>query len=301
MKQIFEWLNYNSIRKFPLYEENIENKVLTDGVIVDANITVPDTVDLPIYIGSILVNNAIAAVSIKDANDNTIGVATGNITDEYYNPLYIEPLIDILSGVIVIGPDAINIPQNHGMQKHTFTLFEGELEERCVTVTQASVLKSITVNGIKLTGDIKFVAGTDVKLRYSETEPNCIVAEITNPLNFVPECLEDCSPDKCNNAILSINGVCPDSSGNILITGDGAVVPDNISADQLINIDTPALAVQDFCDKDRGKPGRPGPPGDPGADGPPGIYVCEEADCFCQVCDTENPNDIADCDTILES
>lgn len=297
MKQVFEHLNFNSIRKYPLHEANIDSDILTDAVLVDAQITVPNTVTQPVYVSSIYVTNAICSIGIKDGLGNTLGVATGSLTNEDYNSLYIQPIVQFVTGVIVVGREVFDIPSKFGMAKQTLVAEEGELEARCINIVTPSAVSSLTVNGIKLTGDIKIIAGSNYVVGLDDEVDNGIVLSLINPEAFIPECLVGCDPGQCNGAILSINDVLPDVTGNININGDGVVVPAAVGTQVII--DTPLVSTQDLCkEKNVGRPGPPGPIGPIGPQGPAGVLTCGEADCLCQVCDVEVIPE--DCDPINE-
>ena len=291
MPTLHEWLNINSIRKYP-FSDNAESYI-PNNMIVDLSLLAPQANKLPAYVASIYLTPAIISVMIKDSSDKCLGIASGQIGTTSFFSIGIDAIEQNVSGNVTFCLEGVQqFVEKHWTGKHSFNLEQTALNISAVTVTGENFISSLGTKLENLYGDVKLEAGQGIKLDYNLAD-NAITIELEDPELFVSECRENCNIKGCSTKpILNINGVTP-NSGNITLEGDGIVTLQN--GTNFIALVTPQIQIHDLCKgtESIGPKGDPGTPGGPGPTGGAGLLVCGEADCCCMVCDEEN---IEECD-----
>ena len=291
MPTLHEWLNINSIRKYPLGDNTISN--LPTNFILDMCILVPVDTLCPVSISSIYLTPAIVSVMVKDADGTCLGIATGRIADAPYFAISIESIAQNISGSITFGKEGIDeFIFTYGAGKHNYD--DLSLCANALNFTGINTVSSLGIPGQSVYGDVKLEAGNDIALDYNLAD-NAITVTLLNKKSFVPECRTNCKDGCATIPIKNISNVLPDVNNNITLEGDGVVVP--VSKTEHIELTTPKVQIEDLCaNAVKGPTGDPGDPGITGPTGGAGIIVCGEADCCCEVCDTES---LEDCENLV--
>lgn len=251
-----EWLNTNSQRSYPLAE--FSSKVDSSGTF-----TIPDSLllglYLPIHSGLVAYPESfyVKSLSIFATGLNieigywngTSGVAAASATvafashSEYktYSLVGSDIFIDCFGKIVFGKLDELNsLPAG----AYDFNFTAGQIDTDAIRPSIRGVSSVSIVNGSstssRLQGDISFIAGTNMSISSSGSNGNYNItfsAISGQGLNIDCNCVNDNTPGDC---IRTINGIGPDTSGNIAITGD-----DCISVSAVQN----GLQLEDNCSK----------------------------------------------------
>jgi hypothetical protein len=231
-----EWLNANSQRSYPLAE--FTTKVDSTGTF-----TIPDSLILglylPIHSGLVVYpeNFYVKSLSIFATGLNLeigywngssgINVASATIAfsahEEYktYSLVGEGDFVDCF-GKVVFGKldELTSLPAG----SYNFIFSASQLDTDAIRPMIRGVSSLSIVNGAstskRLQGDISFIAGTNMSISATAITGGYSItfnAISGAGLNIDCNCVDD---DNLGDCIRTINGVTPDSSGNVAITGD---------------------------------------------------------------------------------
>lgn len=251
-----EWLNSNSQRSYPLAE--FATKVDTTGTF-----TIPDSLILGLYIPihsglvaypenfyikSLSVFATGLNIEIGYWNGSTgINVASATIAfsshSEYktYSLVGEGDFVDCFGKVVFGKLDEINsLPAG----AYSFAFSAGQLDTDAIRPAIRGVSSFTIVNNgstsKRLQGDISFIAGTNMSITSTGSNGNYSItfnAISGAGLNVDCGCVDD---NKLGDCIRSINGVTPDSYGNLAITGDDCTT--------IVGVQN-GLSINDGCSK----------------------------------------------------
>lgn len=226
-----EWLNDNSNRNYPFREDvsliPVEDSSirLPNSLIVDTVFTIAGTTPR-VYLSSILLVGTFINLTFKDMTDvivTTINVDTS--TYSMYDAILLYGIANYSDarGRLILG-DIAKFRSVFKDGSYTFTLATSELEPCVVRPALRGVRSLILVNNDieseKLTGVIRLVAGTNMKLSYDATLNEIRLDALTLPgVNYTDVC--DCADPTAPQCIKSINGI---SIDDVEILGDGKCV-----------------------------------------------------------------------------
>lgn len=227
-----EWLNRNSLRRFPLVENSLalsnRGLHLPDDLIVDATIVAPSAPS-GIYLGAVCVTERIVSAVICSVDTNeAICSAVVNVSHEQYSAVRVDPVIEGVCGFICFGPGLSRERVSELLPWRGTNLFDSSnrFEERCLIETGAFPVRSLgpISSGSGMRGDVALIASGGTKLDVSASTDETgrpvtqVVVSIDAPEAFRSPCDKLQSGIQCSPpAILSINGVVPDQSGNITV------------------------------------------------------------------------------------
>jgi hypothetical protein len=251
-----EWLNANSQRSYPLAE--FSSKVDSSGTF-----TIPDSLLLglyiPIHAGLVVYPESfyVKSLSIFATGLNieigywngSSGITAASATvafsshSEYKTySLVGEGIFIDCFGKIVFGKldELSSLPAG----AYDFDFPAGQIDTDAIRPSIRGVSSVSIVNGSstsnRLQGDISFIAGTNMSISSSGSNGTYAItfsAISGQGLNADCNCVNDNIPSDC---IRTINGVSPDTSGNIAITGD-----DCVSVSTIQN----GIQLEDTCSK----------------------------------------------------
>lgn len=241
-----EWLNSNRLRNYPFREDvtliPVEDASvrLPNSLIVDCVFTVAGTVPR-IYLSSIMLVGNYINFTFKDASNVIIAsVNVDTTTYTLYDPILLYGIADYSDarGKLVLG----NIADFRNTFKdgnYTFTLRTAELEPCIVRPSLRGVRSIVLVNNNveseKLTGIVRLIAGTNMKLSYDATLNEVRFDALSVPgVNFNEVC--DCEDPTAPQCIKTINGISVD---DVEIVGDGKCVEVTKSGNELM--------IKDIC------------------------------------------------------
>lgn len=289
MEKLQEWLNQNTLRKYPFIDSSVES-ILGQDSIVDFSIYIDNSFTLPLYLSSIMITPNIVAVMISDTND--IPVAIGSTVIDHSKDNFscnINMVSNInVTGIIVLGPGIERLIQSNILGRFLFNRNQTSIIDSLVHINYNLGVKSIVVGNNIIRGDIRLASNDNILIEYDDVNEE-IVISLKDPQDFVGKCYREleCHPERCVESICSINNVYPNSNGNINISGDGITIVS--SETNTIVVDTPKVGIQDTCsNKTVGERGNPGLPGPKGLTGLPGLILCPGGDESCVYCDNEN-------------
>lgn len=228
------WLNENANRRFPLADDvsaaSSTNWVLPNAVITDLTVVATVGVHDPnnFFVSKVTLDGEVLIITIGYKSGlTTYDVASAVIDTLYHedNASYeLKPLTtEGISGRITIGPSSVFVQLSPGVE--TFVFANTRIVVSCVRPS-AGAVTSIGVDSGSVTGDVKFVAGNGVRMTLDSLD-NSITIEIdTNTID-----LSGCGCSDASSPLYSINGVTPDSNGNVNIRGASCLVLKRVGND----------------------------------------------------------------------
>lgn len=244
-----EWLNANSQRAYPLSElaskkDTTGSLQLRDDLIVDLSFAVPysASIDLSLFhIHSISVFSLGLIITIG-YNGAIAGMAS--VTDVSGTKNVSYPIVGAgdfagATGCIVIGSTAGSM-KTPGV--YSFTVDAARLEPTTIKPEIRSVSSLLVQNGTDvsspLVGVVTLEAGSNIVLATNSTDPLNPVVTISAQV-LETSLLGRCPcEDQAAQAITSINGVAPDSNGNMTLDGNACIA---------ITGSTPVITLTDKC------------------------------------------------------
>lgn len=260
MEQIFDWLNENENRAYPLLDSYNNKTYLINGkiwkfpddLLVDLQLVARNFLlkDETIYLKKIILNTDSVEVLFTTEDDTKV-VTVFNINFNELNELYIYKRNS--DGCLAVFGKGLNkfkdacesIPQtlNLDLPVEFATCYEFRnawLGVKQITVTPEKItdttnhinpnltetigLQNVSTNTI-LTGDVKFLEGYNFRVIIRN---NLIDLEISKGSGLNTNCSTHFIPDQyidCDDIVSYINGVPPDENGNFKITqGDNIVL-----------------------------------------------------------------------------
>lgn len=240
------FLNQNLLRKYPVSEDASAQSVggweLPTGLFVDCTLSVPISQFEPgqFFIGSVTYSGDLLLIKINyqpplpaedyEVAQCAVDVSVHNLFDSY--PLEGMPGFEYLTGRLTVGDTAAFEKLSVGLE--TFTLDGSRLAISAIRPTLGSVT-SVIVDGQRLVGDINLVAGPGVSIT-----PNVGAGTITIKVDPSSIDLTACGCSDRENPIMSINGVRPDSAGNLTLKGASCL-------EIVRNTQTNELILKDKC------------------------------------------------------
>lgn len=228
------WLNENANRRFPLADDvsaksttgwELPNAVITDLTVV-ATVGVHDPNNF--YVSKVALDGEVLIVTIGYKS----GVVTTDVAQAVVDTLYhednasyeLKPLTtDGVSGRISIGFSSVFSILTPGVESFVFA--NTRIVVSCIRPS-AGAVTSIGVDAGSVTGAVKFVAGSGVKMTLDSLD-NSIKIEIdTSTID-----LSACGCSDASSPLYSINGVTPDSNGNVNIRGASCLVLKRVGND----------------------------------------------------------------------
>lgn len=240
------FLNSNLLRKYPLAEDatvtSLESWNLPDSLIVDLTLSVPISQFEPgqFFIGSITYTGDLLLIMVSyqpaapaesfDVAQCSLDTSAHNLFDSY--PLTGLPGFEYVTGRMTIGDTTVFEKLSVGLE--TFTVDGSRLSISAIRPTLGSVT-SVIVDGQKLVGDINLVAGPGVTLIPNQGAGTLTIQVDPNSID-----LAACGCADRGSPLMSINGLRPDASGNINITGANCL-------EIVKNTETNELILRDKC------------------------------------------------------
>jgi len=241
-----EWLNTNSLRNYPFREdmslipvEDVSVR-LPNSLIVDCVFTVAGSTPR-IYLASLMLVGNHINFTFKDSAGvivTTINVDTSSYT--MYDPILLYGIADYSDarGTLILG----NISDFRNAFKdgnYTFTLTTTELEPCIIRPALRGVRSLVLVNNDieseKLSGIVRLIAGTNMKLSYDATLNEVRFDALSVPgVNFNEIC--DCEDPTAPQCIKTINGI---SIDDVEIIGDGKCIEITKNGNELV--------IKDIC------------------------------------------------------
>lgn len=245
-----EWLNLNGNRRYPfkedmrlipiVEEEEQSDIIFPNYAIVDAIFVLPSTsnVDTRVYMNSYSYTQSYLSLSFADQDNIKVGEVTINLASHITNTSYYlsagnAKYLDAVSKVVIGQLSTLSADLPTGI--FSFNIEGTELEARTVRPDIRGVHALQLMQGQSLSnliyGDIKLVAGTNIRLRYVPVDiienginkryPGIRIDAISAE-GLDEECVCDTLATKYD-CIRTINGVWADPQGNINIIGDDCI------------------------------------------------------------------------------
>lgn len=233
-----EWLNGNQQRAYPLTTDSSATD-LTGSFVLPTSFLVglylPMQASVNITPGQFFISqlsNYATGFSITvsyNGSGGAVPVATAMISRASFVPYQTVPLGGVgnyanVLGAVVLG-QLDDIDQQPAGQ-FNFDITGARLEPDCVRMVLRAVDDLVVVNGSDisqpLTGQVRLIAGANVRLTpviSAGADPTIIIDAIQG-VGLTETCVCDGSPA---GPILTINGVHPDPSGNLLLLGDSCL------------------------------------------------------------------------------
>lgn len=224
-----EWLNRNSLRSYPIRE----NQVLTasDGfelpydLLVDIKVSTPFSVD-SIGVQSVFITPRIISINFCDQDLSSIATVVFPIGDQFvYDDVPLNPLVDGIAGSATCGPCVYTQSASSLMPGHHLFTTPCWLEKTTCLGLWEFPVKSIKANTFEeLNGNTNLVFSGDITssvsrgLDPSNRPSTFVVLELNNQQNYLSKCNQVQNAFECGKTpVITINGVSPDSSGNMIL------------------------------------------------------------------------------------
>lgn len=291
-----EWENANSLRNYPLREgvnrRSVNGLEIPQDALVDLAGFVPAGEDQSFYISSVVVTQDLRVTF------NISGVQTDDAVGQFILPPTFSPAESFdffgpglgTTGKAVIGEGMVTV-QRWGVGTFRFFPSETELEANTLVPLDTGVVTSVGIlgNSRVLVGDVKLLYGRAIEGETDLLNNSLVISAIKR--------VEDCASDQQSCAIQAINGLRPDSRGNIQLTAEGIMVlQPGTSGSSEGGEGAPGLTLKTILKQDQlcvrpFEEGLRGADGATGAGGPSGggggfVKCCPSICCECQECDT---------------
>lgn len=215
------WLNENAYRVFPLNDNSTgiatnTTWAIPNSLLVDVALYVPLNVDpTEVFISEITIAGSIVKIIFSN-NEGVLASSLFDYVDHEQNDTYairgVGSSNSTIFGRLTAGFIDMNQPELVP-GTHQFDYDAGALATICVRPSPESVT-ALNVGGQRLSGEVQLIGDRGVSITAAGNTIS-ITADILGSLN-----LSDCGcEDSIDNCIKTINGVSPDSSGNINLVG----------------------------------------------------------------------------------
>jgi hypothetical protein len=253
-----EWLNRNSLRSYPIRED--QGIIASDGfempydLLVDVKISTPYEME-SVGVLSVFITTKIISINFCDQDSVPIATSVFPIGDEFvYGSVGLSPLVDGVAGSAVCGPCAYTDRSSQLMAGHHVFSTPCWLEKTTCMGLWEFPIKSISAGGFsKLNGSASLTFSGDIRstlskgLDASNRPSTFVMLELQNQENYLSKCESVQSVFECGKTpIMSINGVSPDSSGRIFLNFVG--FDDVMSSGGTILVSKTATA-DELCDQ----------------------------------------------------
>jgi hypothetical protein len=228
-----EWLNANSMRRYPLSEEATAYDItssfkLPDDFIVDAIIPVHATLNLEVskfHIQQVVIFGSGVVVTLAYDGTPFASVTISSANFETNTTYFFSGTGDFedVQGKVTIGK-LDELLQSGGA--YEFDVDGGRLEERVIVpdirgVTGVRILTADDLSEL-IQGDIAFEAGSNMRITASTAGGISVLTfDAIDGEGTVETC--DCDDFSDAECIKSLNGVLPDENGNIDLVGDDCI------------------------------------------------------------------------------
>jgi len=291
-----EWENANALRNYPLREgvnrEASNGLRLPHDALVDFMAFVPAGDDEDFYVSSIEVGrNLVVTFTVS-------GVQTDNVIGSFAMPAIFEAQQSFefsgtglgTTGKAVIGGGMRQV-QMWGVGTFNFESSQSTLEASTIIPLEAGVVTSVGILGVDrvLVGDVKILFGRAIEGDTEVVNNSVVLSAIKR--------VEDCEPKVGGCPLQSINGLTPDSRGNIQLTAEGILkLNPGVSGSGEGGEGAPGLTIKTILKQDQlcvrpFEPGLRGADGGSGGTGPAGggganVQCCPAICQKCETCDT---------------
>ena len=243
------WLNENALREYPFHEGCGLRPNDSSGAMVPIGWTLPNcllvdmtlsveasNIDYYLYLGRMsVVGQSVTLVFFDRSGNAVISAYVSNSSHEIYNSYPISGTGSFLGaqGTICVG-DLNDFFDHTPEGVYEFSPEEAQIEPSCIHPSASGVrsLQVVDASGYamqRLTGDVKLVAGANIRLDYAPDE-NAILISADPNAGYSEAC--DCE-NKNAGFVRSINGI---SVADVTIVGDECVHVDNNLGDGIITI-----------------------------------------------------------------
>jgi len=247
------WLNKNETRNYPLHDyaskQGVDGTLLPDGILVDANILVPESAGSYIFISSLAITPGLISLTFLATNNDPFGPVTSSSSSDDFVPLaaivvqrpvtlYRNYAIDAIypgvAGWVAFGSD---VEETDTLSLRFTSASDALLVPKAVRPYKDYPANSLAKFGrvTELTGLVQLYAGSDVLIQKGvrtingrKKEVITVGLDLTSSAaeilrNYAGDCGERPEDRTCSRGkpILSINGVTPDCSGNVDIIFQG--------------------------------------------------------------------------------
>lgn len=262
-----KWMEENTARPFPLDDSVNRDTTIPYPIIIGLTLQIPSSMlddpsastpaianNYKVYVGSVeIVPRGITVTIMVGDEREEVARAFATFAEmeahdgQYPKKYSIFPLevnnpdLQGVSGDIYFGPLGI-LNSLHGL--YELDVDSGLIDVSCI-VPYPDHLRGLSINGKVLTGDITFVAGENIELSLEEGE---IVISYIQPDKegiLSREALLDALVQRYGHPILTINGIQPDSEGNITIAPSTDGEDDNSCVD-ITDLDH-GIALSNVC------------------------------------------------------
>lgn len=249
------WLNENSLREYPFHEgvglrPNDSAGIMVEGgwtlpncLVVDMQVSVCGSdVDPYLYLGQMsVVSNSVTLVFCTRSGEKVMSVYASASDHEKYRSYQMAGTGSWSGarGVICLG-DLDEFFERTPDGAYSFSPEETEVEATCIRPSSVGVRSLVAVDTAgyseyRMTGDVKLIAGENIKFDYRSSDNALIVSANPNS-GYKEKC--DCESSD-SSVVRSVNGI---SVRNVQFMGGDCL---NISANQ----GTGVITMSDSCAK----------------------------------------------------
>lgn len=271
------WLNKNEHRNYPLHDyaskQGVDGTLLPDGILVDANILVPESAGRYVFVSSLAITPGLISLTFLATDTDPFGPVTSSASSDDFVPLaaiavqrpvttYRNYAIDAIypgvAGWVSFGSDVEEMT--------TLSLRFASASDALLNARAARPYKDYPATSLakfgrvtELTGLVQLYAGSNVLVQKAvrtingrKREVITVGLDLTSApaetlRTYAGDCGERPEDRTCSRGkpILSINGVTPDCSGNVDIVFQGLDASLSSVAGGMI-VDIP-VGLDDVC------------------------------------------------------
>jgi hypothetical protein len=215
------WYDQNELIAYPL--TGADDNAIPSDVLVDCIVNAPIALGTQLVLRSISVTGLLVSVILRIGSTDVAYLTVPMATLQTHLAIPVVPLAPGVSGFIAFGS---------GVHQHQLRV-DGAyafMPESLISYQYDAVNPTMTVGGHAMTGLVKLVPGpglriTGATLRVKREDAAivvtpCALISITNPALLsdpIPESVRPAEGDPAVQPIATINGVAPDSGGNITL------------------------------------------------------------------------------------
>lgn len=232
IKKYNEYIEDNLYKRYPLTDYADDGGSIPDSFMADIKICIgimdrpgDDSYRYSLYISKVTVYPDYAYVEFSDSKENVTIAKTNPIPMNLSmadsveaRTIRIVPTTEIpINGTLIIGTCS-DIKNRKGV--HTLSPEEGRLFPSNIIIDMGGGVDSIRVNDVYFTGEITLEAGKYINIEPDQDTNTIRISVDTSKapgLHMSSDELMDALASRYGTPIVSVNGVSPDSSGNINI------------------------------------------------------------------------------------